>query len=256
MQIFNKENGKEVVYVQFEDLYFLETMDKLPYEILIETVFEEVVTVKGEDEEEAYFMKFTSYQTVRFFKSMSVLIDYKKESRKSIEELEKSGEELNQQLRLLRKKMMDVNVDVWQKDEIKERMAMVSYHAQGLEELYLAKVSGERLPLPAILDSDVFLEDFSEYVVRRTIDGQKLFVMRKDGERVDEGVISLDTIEEVVKKDILDKGLDLPESKYIYYSYIGLNEEETALVIEYMIYKPEKRKGNENIFKKLLKKVM
>lgn len=187
---------------------------------------------------------------------MYVLVDYKKESRKSFEELEQSGEKLNQVLTELRRKVMDVNLDVWQKEEIKKRMTMVSYQVQGLEKLYLAKINGERLPLPDVLDSDVSLEDLGEYNLRRTLDGRKLFVMRKDGKRIDEGAISLDMVEEVVKKDILDKGLELPESKYIYYSYIGLNEEGTALVIEYIIYKPEERKGKDNIFKKLLNKVM
>lgn len=257
MKIFNKEKEREVVYVQFEDLYFLETIGKLPDGIKCEIDDEEVVTAVDEEGEEVHYVKFTSYLTVQYFKAMHMVVDYKKERIKSLEELEKDGEELNKLLDICRKRIVDVNLDEFQKKETLKKMSILSYFAQGLEELYLAKRTGEVLTLPTVLDSDGFFEDLGEYEVRETIDGQKLFVMRKDGEKIeDDTVISLDIIEDIVKKDILSKGEKVPDSKHIYYSYIGLNEESTALVIMYTVYKPLERKSKENLFKRLIKKFM
>lgn len=90
MKIFNKEKGKEIVYVQREDLeYVLQYEKEIPLE-LIKRDIKRLVS-QGLKEE---FIYFEEPITVEFFKKLDWIIDYRLFATKSIDEIVATADDL------------------------------------------------------------------------------------------------------------------------------------------------------------------
>ncbi len=87
MKLFNTENGKEVVYVQIQDILILKRSDMHIPESVYAKVSKEIIVDKDSD-----FLKFDDEHEVKFFKKLDFIVDYDKYKDKTDEQLDKELE--------------------------------------------------------------------------------------------------------------------------------------------------------------------
>ena len=77
MKLFNKEKGKEVVYVQLQDIMYLmnDTDLSVPASIFVKTFGKTTIV---NDKNRFNFLKFDKEDEVEFFKKLDFIIDYSK----------------------------------------------------------------------------------------------------------------------------------------------------------------------------------
>lgn len=92
MKLFHTENGKEVVYVQMQDIMHLNQSD-LPIPASIYTKVFTGVTIVN-DSNRFDFVKFDEEYEVRFFRDLEFVIDYDKYKDLTDEQLEEEGQKL------------------------------------------------------------------------------------------------------------------------------------------------------------------
>ena len=75
MKLFNKEKGKEVVYVQLQDIMYLmnDTDLSVPASIFVKTFGKTTIV---NDKNRFNFLKFDKEDEVEFFKKLDFIIDY------------------------------------------------------------------------------------------------------------------------------------------------------------------------------------
>lgn len=95
MKIFHTENGKEVAYIQIQDIIYLSHMKDTP---ISKTTFQKAFTTADRFE----FMRFEDEQEVMFFKNLNFILDFDqyknysyKQLKKEMKKLAKQGNEIN-----------------------------------------------------------------------------------------------------------------------------------------------------------------
>ena len=90
MKLFHTEKGQEVVYVQMQDIMYLEHETEIPIPpSIVKKVFNGVCIVT--DENRFDFVKFEEDNDVKFFKQQEFIIDYAQYKDLSDEQLEAEG---------------------------------------------------------------------------------------------------------------------------------------------------------------------
>ena len=92
MKLFHTENGKEVVYVQMQDIMHLNQSD-LPIPASIYTKVFTGVTIVN-DSNRFDFVRFDEEHEVEFFRDLEFVIDYDKYKDLTDEQLENEGQKL------------------------------------------------------------------------------------------------------------------------------------------------------------------
>lgn len=254
MKIFNIENNHEVVYVEINDLIYLKRKGDLPEEIKSSALNSGVIKCETLNDS-ADYIRFEDFNIITFFKLKDEIIDYKQVRDLSILELEEIGDTLNEELNKIKRTYSRPN-DLYQLEKMKQLMSALSYKATSLEKIYLSKLFEENLPLPSIVDSHGITYEEESLIASSSIMNDQIIITRKDGEIIpDESEISLDFIEKVLSLFIFKRTKEHPLSKNIYYSFIGLSDDQLNLIVDYTHYKPQKETKKENIFKKLIKKI-
>ena len=94
MKVFHAENGKEVVYVQMQDIMYLSNETDIPIPATIFTkVFAGVTIV--DDSNRFEFVRFDEEHEVKFFKGLKFIIDFDQYKEYSDEQLEEEVKRLN-----------------------------------------------------------------------------------------------------------------------------------------------------------------
>ena len=96
MKIFNKEDGKEKVYVQMNDIGMMNShVHSIPASIF-EQVFTDIVII--DDSNRMDFVCFDKKHEIDFFASLDWIVDYKELGYLSLEELTKKAEEIGKRI--------------------------------------------------------------------------------------------------------------------------------------------------------------
>ena len=147
MKLFHTENGKEVVYVQMQDIIYLNQRDlPIPVSIYLK-VFKGVTIVN--DSNRFDFVRFDEENEVSFFRSLEFVIDYDKykdltdeqleeECRKTAIKADKIAEKWNKMSTKKRKQ----NTDLLEEHENLE------YILNFLNEIYAVKHFKKKMPFP------------------------------------------------------------------------------------------------------------
>ena len=92
MKLFHTENGKEMVYVQMEDIMYLNQTD-IPIPASIYTkVFNGIVIIN--DSNRFDFVRFDEEHEIKFFSELEFIIDYDQFKDLNDEQLEKEAQQL------------------------------------------------------------------------------------------------------------------------------------------------------------------
>lgn len=206
MKIFNKENGKEKVYVQMQDIMTVVHEDincGIPASIF-EKVFGDVLIV---DERNRWdFMSFDEPQEVEFFRGLEWIPDYKEFRNKSREEMVAISEGLNE--------TFNAKAEKWNNMSDKEREAnqdlytectLLQYKINCLPRIFFTGQGHYTLGVPNVVDSDGYdCGSNEEYEAISALEPNKVIIHRKDGNPLNKGKISRKYIKEVIANSIVN----------------------------------------------------
>ena len=145
MKLFHEENGREVVYVQMQDLAYLNEKDiSIPASIYMK-VFSNPITIIN-NQNRFDFVKFEEKEEVQFFKELEFIIDFDKYKNLTDEEIEAQGDklatralEIEEKWNEMTKKEQEKNSDEYQ--DIKYILAYFS-------EIHAIKHGKNTMPFP------------------------------------------------------------------------------------------------------------
>lgn len=148
MKIFKNEDGKEVVYVQMQDVGFLNSIDdSIPASIYMQ-VFGNGVTMIGEQNRFDY-IRFEQENEVDFFRNLESVVDYNEFANLSLEEIEEKANEIGKKIKLI----VNTYNSASQEERIYntkllEDFEKLKYRHQWIVTIYSAKCNNEKLSMP------------------------------------------------------------------------------------------------------------
>ena len=148
MKIFHTENGKEVVYVQMQDIMYLSNETDIPIPVTIFTkVFAGVTIV--DDSNRFKFVKFDDEHEVEFFKNLKFIIDFNQYKNLTDEQLEEEGKELATQANEIAKKWNSMTEEERKQNSFPyDDHRNLSYMIKFLAEIYDVKHGKRTMPFP------------------------------------------------------------------------------------------------------------
>ena len=148
MKIFHTEKGKEVVYVQMQDIIYIsnEIDISIPASIFTK-VFTGVTIV--DDSNRFDFVKFDKKHEVKFFKDLDFILDYDKYKDLSDEDFEKEGQKLVDRANEIAKKWNSMNEKEREKNySILEEHEKISYMLKFMVEIDAVRHGERFMPFP------------------------------------------------------------------------------------------------------------
>lgn len=148
MKIFHTENGKEVVYVQMQDIMYLSNETDIPIPVTIFTkVFAGVTIV--DDSNRFKFVKFDDEHEVEFFKNLKFIIDFNQYKILTDEQLEEEGKELATQANEIAKKWNSMTEEERKQNSfLYDDHRNLGYMIKFLAEIYDVKHGKRTMPFP------------------------------------------------------------------------------------------------------------
>lgn len=149
MKIFKNEDNKEVVYVQMQDMGFLNSIDDpIPASIFMQ-VFGNGVTMIGEKNRFNY-VRFEQEKEVEFFRNIEAITDYDEFANLNLEEIEAKATEVGNRINEIVEQYNSMSQDERKKNNTKmlEDCEKLKYKYQWIATIYLAKHNNEKLPMP------------------------------------------------------------------------------------------------------------
>lgn len=149
MKLFHTtKNGKEVVYVQMQDIMYLSNETDMPIPATIFTkVFTGVVIVN--DSNRFDFVRFDKEHEVKFFKEIDFIIDFDKYKEFTDEQLEEEAQKLASRSREIAEKWNSMtaeerknNISLYSENE------NIGYMINFLSEIYAVKHGRRSMPFP------------------------------------------------------------------------------------------------------------
>ena len=200
MKIFNKENGKEKVYVQMQDIMVLVHEDincGIPASIF-EKVFGDVLIV--DDSNRWEFLSFDKPEEVEFFRGLDWIPDYKEFRNKSREEMVAISEGLNEEFNADATKWNNMTKEEREANEdIYTRCTLLQHKINTLPRIFFTCQGHYTLDVPNVIDSDGYdCGSNEEYEAVSALEPNKVIIRRKDGQSLNKGKIKRSYIKEVI----------------------------------------------------------
>lgn len=147
MKLFHTENGKEVVYVQMQDIMHLNQSD-LPIPASIYTKVFTGVTIVN-DSNRFDFVRFDEEHEVRFFRDLEFVIDYDKYKDLTDEQLEEEGQTLAVKANEIAEKWNNMSEEERkQNSNLLQEHENLGYMLNFLSEIYAVKHRKRTMPFP------------------------------------------------------------------------------------------------------------
>ena len=148
MKIFHTEKGKEVVYVQMQDIMYISNEMDIPIPASIFTkVFTGVTIV--DDSNRFDFVRFDNQHEVNFFKDLNFILDYNKYRDLSDEDFEKEGQKLVNKANEIAKKWNSMTEKERKKNySILEEHKKISYMLRFMVEIDAVRHGRRLMPFP------------------------------------------------------------------------------------------------------------
>lgn len=152
MKLFHTENGKKVVYVQMQDIMYLNYTDiSIPISINRKVFKPGVSVIK--DSNRFNFVRFDEETEVKFFEELQFIIDYDEYKNFTDEQFEKEKEKIGIRLNEINNKFNDMT-----EEEIRLNMYLIEeyenleYMLLFLDEIYSVKNGERRMPFPDFVE--------------------------------------------------------------------------------------------------------
>ncbi len=145
MKLFHTENGKEVVYVQMQDIMHLNQSD-LPIPASIYTKVFTGVTIVN-DSNRFDFVRFDEEHEVKFFRDLEFVIDYDKYKDLTDEQLEEEGQKLAVKANEIAEKWNNMSEEERkQNSNLLQEHENLGYMLNFLSEIYAVKHRKRKMP--------------------------------------------------------------------------------------------------------------
>lgn len=203
MKLFNIENGKEKVYVQYQDI-----MEIINGEMgnngfpasLMDKLFASGQPLFVSDHNRWDFVEFDKPEDVEYFRSQKWILDIKEYRGLSFEELQaKGGEaaEKHNELCLELRELSEEELDGRQEDVASVIAYRNIYHT--LPELSHVLRGFKKMNFPVVPDCDGYVcGSNDEFEAVSSLDPNKIIIRRKDGQPLNKGKVSRKFIKEVI----------------------------------------------------------
>lgn len=148
MKIFHTERGKEVVYVQMNDITYLSSETDLPIPASIFTkVFTGTTIV--DDSNRFNFVRFCNEKEVKFFKELDFILDYSQYKDLSDTELDAEWQNLATKANEIAEKWNSMDQDERKKNHaLLEEHQNLQYMMNFLSEIYAVNHKKRSMPFP------------------------------------------------------------------------------------------------------------
>lgn len=271
MKIFNKENGVEKVYVQKNDLVMiLHSEDKLPASICDNIFADGIFVVDGDNGNE--FIEFSDKDSLKFFRSLDYVVDFKELSKLSKEELEEKFKEVAKE----RYENAKEYEKLAEKGDLRGALVAKENHLAhkmgDIQALYFNKIGENNIDFPVVPDSDGFSfvgdENF-EYIIKSGLNPRQILLYRKDGKELqDDESIPLDFVNTGMAIAIMEKSIEnvfvgdysterkLSEDRKYLITNIVIKEKKDNNYIEGELVEEESKKEKKNTKPRIFKKIL
>ena len=147
MKLFHQERGKEVVYVQMQDIMHLNSTD-IPIPASIYTqVFNEAIVVC--DNNRFNFERFDKEHEVKFFRDLDFILDYDQYKDLTDEQLEEEGQKLADKANEIARRWNNMNESERQQNSnLLQEHENLGYMLNFLSEIYAIKHRKRSMPFP------------------------------------------------------------------------------------------------------------
>lgn len=253
MKIFNIENGKEVVYVQINDLKILNySMMDIPSEVL-KNMINDIDMNDGKE-----FIKFTNKDTIDFFKSNEYIVDYKKEIKLDNNEIKNDTIKVMYEMNDIANKFNSYSFDEkLENSNLLDKHELLKYKFYNLRDLLWFKEGNIDIKLPKVPDSDGFSFEGSDnclYEFRSGLNPKELYILKTNGEKF--------KMDDKIPQDFLTVGISIflmeknRKDNYNgeYDSHNMLSKDKKYFIIRYDERKPKLENNKESKIKKIIKK--
>lgn len=152
MKLFHTENGRDVVYVQMQDLMYLthETDIDIPA-----TIFQKVVT-RGRivnDANRFEFVKFEEEHELKFFRSLEFIIDFDQYKGFTDKQLEDETRKIAAKVNEIAKKWNNMTAEERRKNGVLyKEYNNLNYMISFLTEIYAVKYGHRCMPFPEFVE--------------------------------------------------------------------------------------------------------
>ncbi len=151
MKVFHWENGKEVVYVQLQDMMYLYESDVAILASVFQAVFSGTTLIT--DENRFDFVKFKEEREVDFFKELDFIIDFDEYKNLTDRELVKKIEELGDSLDEIAKKWNSMTIKERKKNgSLYSEYQNIEYMMNFLSEVYAVTHGMKKMPFPSFVN--------------------------------------------------------------------------------------------------------
>jgi len=262
MKIFNKEDGKEIVYVQKNDIaYHNNIEEKIPASIYLKMYSHTEITIIADDNR-MDFVSFDEPNEIEFFKKADYILDWNEYQKLSEEQLKEKYQEMLEQKNEKAETFIAMsNEDKEQNQHIIQECENLDYMMKYVQEFYWIKTEQKTMPFPQVPSSSGFkyVKDGEfPYGMSASLDPYIMYIYRKDKKPM--------TTEEEIPSDFYSAGIKLAisEKHNDHYSISNMmSEDKTKFIIKFKIpsYEDKKeteevksKKGLKSLVKSLLKK--
>ena len=203
MKLFNIENGKEKVYVQYQDL-----MEIINGEMgnngfpasLMDKLFASGQPLFVSDHNRWDFVEFDKPADIEYFRSQKWILDIKEYRGLSFEGMQAKSGELVDKHNALCVELKDLSEEELdgRKEDVADVIAYRNiYHT--LPELSHVLRGLKKMNFPVVVDSDGYdCGSNDEYEAKSSLDPNKIIIRRKDGQPLNKGKVSRKFIKEVI----------------------------------------------------------
>ena len=149
MKIFKNEDGKEVVYVQMQDMVFLNSIDDpIPASIYLQVLGNGITMIVEHNRFD--YIRFEQEDEVKFFRDLEAIVDYNEFANLGLEEIEAKANEISDKI----SSIVDTYNSMAQEERRKnakllEDFEKLKYSHQWIAKIYSAKYSNCQLPMPS-----------------------------------------------------------------------------------------------------------
>ncbi|MDD2203578.1 MAG: hypothetical protein PHT75_04545 [Bacilli bacterium] len=150
MKITQRKRNKEIIYIQLNDLAFLNSTDEnIPASIYLKAFGQGNRQIN--DDNRFKYLEFTEPEEVKYLKSLDFILNYNEFNNLSAEDIEKIEMKIVSKLNDIAKKYNSLDAEGRRKNaELVSQHEKLKYLLDNLEMIYLKKVNGDDILLPIV----------------------------------------------------------------------------------------------------------
>lgn len=250
MKIFNKENGKEKVYIQVSDFTTFTKVDRpIPAGI-----YWKAMNYKFQSNDDKYnFIEYSDPEEVEFFKNFDYIVDYKEVKDKDIKELQALAKIANDEANEISDLWNELTPEEKKLNVALSNKYMLLHHKiQDYAFVLWNKQRHIKLNMPLVPDSDsTLIINNDNCNIQSSLEPNILLYYRKDGDNLSDNDINMDLVNSAIATQVL---LNEQDNEYFrdYRINKRMSEDNKYYIVEFdqPEYKEDLRPRGKNNYNK------